>query len=169
MAEVFSVVALLGSGTTLGVFFAVARMLLWALAMGVCATLLSYARPSATGDNAAVGPSCPSADKEGACRRGSTTGTRIAAPTPSRPHRRLRGFRARRLVDPVAVARGVGRVLIPGEKVHAARDHLLERLRELARRIDLRGFRKRLHRRRIDDRAPAPAERRRVHLHRLAV
>jgi hypothetical protein len=28
---------------------AVARMLLWALAMGVCATLLSYARPSATG------------------------------------------------------------------------------------------------------------------------
>ena len=28
---------------------AIARMLLWALAMGVCATLMSYARPSATG------------------------------------------------------------------------------------------------------------------------
>jgi hypothetical protein len=29
---------------------AVARMLLWALAMGACATLLSYARPAATGE-----------------------------------------------------------------------------------------------------------------------
>ena len=76
-----------------------------------------------------------------------------------------------RPLDPGAIAKGINGILISREKFDPAAKHLLERLRQPARLVLFlrRGLRRRLDRGRIDDRAAAPAERRLVHGHRLAV
>src|SRR6266850_3362467 len=80
-----------------------------------------------------------------------------------------RGFRRLHLLDQRAIARRVGGVLIASEERNAARDDLVERLREAARLVDFLGGGELLDRDTIHGGIAAEAERHLVHFDRLAV